>query len=331
MDSPTYGAATGSFNGGGVDPASYVWWRRRGVFLIGLMWRVFGCATAGTAAPPAMAHAQCACICPANGAPFFRSAVPRDVEPTPPNARIFMRLARYDVASVELTSQSVTPVPFVLEPAGDSSGTAFWLEPLSPLDSGRYVLSAIARASGTVYRQQLVVEGDNDTTPPMLEGVDVVGRGSPNYCHDVVGAVVVWAPVSADVLRSDLVVEVELWRESTMLARVFPEDVALDGTTTFGTSEAADCFGAAHAEGLRAGEELTARVRVWDQAGNATDVGTFPFVPVPSRAADAGPCGRYCGAAPWSDGRPPVGWAAIMIVTVCRSRARRRHRGGASS
>ena len=241
---------------------------------------------------PRLAAAQsCECgSCPANGPPFFEpGAVPEHPTQLPRNARVFARLVHFDPTSVAWTTSAGHPMPFTMRPAGDSRGTAFWLEPNAPLSAGAYVISAATRGTGTVQSWPVIVSGSDVTTPPSVT-LRVDPQPHQELCHDIVGAAVTWLAAGESTWRTGGVTEVELSRSGVVYARVFP------ALGTFGSSDTPDCLGAGYVAGLVDGVEITGQVRMWDMAGNATAFAPFAVTPRTVRAVDPTPCSSHCSA-----------------------------------
>ena len=258
-------------------------------------------------------QAQCGCSCPAEGAPFLRGG-----HSLPTNARIFGRLGRYDAASVSLVTDAGTAVAFTLVPAGDGRGTAFWLLPDAPLVPGNYILSAhpLPGTSASEFSRHVVVDATVDTTPPPFTSLRF-GAEHPALCHPVVGATVGWDapnPPSSDVLLDEFVTEVEITLAGGVVRTTFPEQVAFNGTTAFGTSDAPSCFGASEVQGLAAGSPVTGRVRIWDMAGNSTPFAPFELVPERLTVASVATCPRPdCAvSAPGTGRHRPVSTARLL-------------------
>lgn len=265
-------------------------------------------------AVPVQAQTACPCgFCPANRSPFFAVNVAPELAP---NARIFARLDGFDLREVRLRTSSGAPIPFALEPAGDDAGTAFWVVPDAPLSPGSYVLAA----SLAVGQEFVVLPGD-DTTPPPVGGLRIGTVARSDYCSDLTGGWISWETgPDSDVSRSVFAVEVELWRDGAMFARVFPAQPVFITPVEFGTSPNPECFGSAHVDGLIEGEQLTARVRVWDMAGNATGFESSTFT-----VARSGPvqCLQSCAATP---GRhlPPTGHGLLALLALLLAASSRR-------
>ncbi len=270
---------------------------------------------------PAAAQGPCTCgRCPADLAPFFAVDVPVSLAP---NARILARMFRFDPASTTLTTAAGEPVAFALEPTGDTNVDAFWVVPAASLTPGGYRLAATRSGGGPPITQAFVVSGADDTTPPPVTGLRVVDIRANEYCGDLIGGWVVWdSTVPREVIDGVIALEVELWRDGVMFARVFPAQ-PVTSAVEFGTSENPDCFGGAHVDGLMEGEELTARVRAWDMAGNATEFETTTFDV--HRANWARDCSKSCSVTPGYDGneRPPLWLALPLLGAMWRARRSR--------
>jgi hypothetical protein len=218
---------------------------------------LFGLARLAAPAP-ALSQVTCGCYlsyCPARDSPFLRFEL---ATPLAPNARILARLSGFDPGSVELETTAGDPVAFALEPAGDAAGTAYWIVPAAPLMPGDYLLSATSRAERSVATEAFSVAARDDVTPPAVSGLRVAGVSVSNYCSELVGGAVSYSAVDPGLVYTAVALEVELWRGGVRFARVFPAQAYRSQPTEFGTSPAPDCFGAAHVDGLREGEELTA-------------------------------------------------------------------------
>jgi hypothetical protein len=117
---------------------------------------------------------------------------------------------------------------------------------------------------------------------------------------------------------SPVVFEIEVHRGGVLVGHTFTNARA------FGTSPVPDCFGSMQVDGLVEGERLTARVRVFDSAANASDFVTFSFTPNRALAGSRQPCGG-CNAGSTGSMSPIPAWAtALMLLGAAGCRHRRR-------
>lgn len=263
--------------------------------------------------------------CPCGSCPAHRPALP-PISSAASNARFFVRLRFFDSSSVTLTGPDGAPVPFALEAVGEPAGQTFWIVPSAPLAPGAHELTATA-TQGFVERQAFGVGRGEDITPPSIRGLRIGPPGEDrHYCGELIGGWLTWdnAWDGAPWEDSPLTLEVELSRGGVVLGTVFPARPRTESEPTeFGTSSNADCFAAAHISGLQEGEELTARVRVWDSAGNSTELSPVTFVVAREPAAPR--CPSRCAATPGL-GSPSRAFAAVLWLALLYARRRSRRR-----
>lgn len=173
-------------------------------------------------------------------------------------------------------------------------------------------------------RVEFVVTTDAvDVSPPELLRLEAVTPRGDTYCADLDGVFVEWeAAGSPDEV---LTLEVEVWRGTELLGVVFPRTAPSDTPPPLGTSSDSDCFGTALVDGVTQGDELTLRGRVWDAAGNASNVRTITVVAVHA-ASSPQSCERWCSATPGAGrgGRWAVPLAGLAILTGLLVRRGRR-------
>jgi hypothetical protein len=232
-----------------------------------------------------------------------------------------------DASSVTLTAADGTPVAFTLEAVGDPAAQTFWLVPSAPLAPGAHELTARAR-QGIIDRQAFRVAGGDDVTPPSIRGLSIGPPSSErHYCGELIGGWLSWdnAWDGAPWEDSPLTLEVELSRAGVVLGAVFPPwPRAESEPTEFGTSSNADCFASAQISGLQEGEELSAVVRVWDSAGNSTELAPITFVV--AREPAAPPCAPRCAVTPGRGGSRSRVWTALLALALVGARRRSRRR-----
>lgn len=265
---------------------------------------------------PAAARAQdCECQCPTDvmWEPFLDS---RGSSEQAPNARLFARLDGYDVSTLRLVG--VGDPAIVLELAGDGRASAFWITPEVPLASGSLYRMSVGSLDGArTFEATFTTSVSVDTSAPDVDEITVAAPPANRYCAHLIGGVV--QVVAAPQPYNTVVTEVEVLRDGALVGRVFP----VQGV--FGTSSSPDCLGAGHLDGLVDGEPLTARVRLWDLAGNATEWVDVPFTAQSATAGSDAPCGRWCTASPR---RAPlsalgIGCAVAIGLGVHRRTSRR--------
>lgn len=202
-------------------------------------------------------------------------------------------------------------VAFDLQPVAADVPDTFWLVPRAPLTEGRgYTLSLDGAPSISV-----TVSGAADTTPPAPPVVNAASFRDGDWCTDLVGA----TPAIPTPAEPYLTADVELLRGGVVIAHRI-------GTGLFVTADDPACFGRFHLDGLVEGEELTARVRVFDLAGNASEQVSVPLTARFARAGVRSPCGRWCsaGVPRRGDGFFPAGLlVALVALGVLGSRGRR--------
>ncbi len=259
------------------------------------------------------AQAQtCSCgVCPSEGVPF--PGLERVFE----DARIFVRLDRFDPLTVALVDPEGVPVAFSLEPAGDSNGTAHWITPAAPLRPGMHTLSAMSRGGGASWETEFTVLTGTSNVPPTLASVSILADTGTPYCEPLAGVALEWRAASGS---GPLVLEVEVWRDGVLLGRAFPAWNTVNTETELGSSAASECFGSATVPGIEPGDRLLLRARLWDTSGHGSNVIEVPATAGPARVAPD--CTRTCAA---SAGAPRgAGWlSAIPILGVLGLASRR--------
>ncbi len=272
----------------------------------------------------------CGCGCLFNVQPFFAGTRPGPHAVTS-SARLFAQLQAYDASTVSLVDDADVPVAFTLTPADDSGGTAFWLTPDASLGLGRHYRLTATRRDGSVFRTELVVDATVGRTPPSVTGLRVrlPESAPPRLCGDLRGLIVEWDALH-EVLLEDAVVEVEVQRAGAVIGRTFARSVPYpDGTTTrwLGAGADPDCVGGAWLPDLD-GDLLDARLRVWDQAGQATGWIEVSFEPVVLGVGSPPPCPARSCTATGARSRPDAFcWAIALAALVhrgCLTRSRGR-------
>ncbi|MBN8610978.1 MAG: hypothetical protein J0L92_10365 [Deltaproteobacteria bacterium] len=271
---------------------------------------------------PGLAEAQCMCGCPTSQAPFFDD---RGGDPAvmPLNGRVFARLSRHDPMTVLVTNEAGDAVDVRVEPAGDASGSAFWVGPTTAWIPGTYTIGAARVADGAIESTAFRVSAELDVTPPVIESLEAHGSSGTRWCASRIAAGLAWdlAEIGDDLC----VAEIEVLDGDTSRGRLFARADAT-GTSSFGTASV-ECLGEAHVDGWVEGAVETVRVRVIDAAGNASEPIEIDVTPTSVPAFVPMECGRWCSVtAPGSSPRGARPEISGLVAAISWLGLRRRHR-----
>ncbi len=263
----------------------------------------------------------CGCGCLSNAPPFFAGTA-AGPHPVAPNARLFARLDGYDPSSLTLRDGTGASIAFTLVSAHDSAGTAFWVEPTLPLTPGGTYHLTVMHMNGSLFTTELAVEAAERHTAPTLTGIRVAGPSStgPGLCGEVAGARAAWTTLAGAPL-DDLVIEIEVERSGTLIGTTLVHSTpGLDSqeTTWFGSGPDAHCLGGAWLPDLVVAENLDARVRAWDQAGNVSAWATVPFQPAELGVASPVPCPAQCSMTGTPSRAGALAWTIGLLLWIRR-------------